>query len=260
MNDAEFNRSFDAAFELADRDGGTPVPDYRPSWLRLQATLVKRRRSKVGRARLARLAVVVAALLVGALAMGGPSIVKAIQPMYAKLIETPSGVLSFVFGRDDDGRPTKAKTSPPVEDDLGHIERSRMVVTDLAGAAEAVSFAPPVFGYIPVGYSLDRVQLYYDGNRERANRAAYLFSDADGRVLAFTFKGLNAKTGASGLPASEGVTVRKVRLKDGTGILASATNGSTRLETVSGGVYIALSGMMTEEDAVKIYDEMTMGT
>lgn len=265
MNEADFNRRFDAAFEAAGSDAGAPIaPDYRPSWERIQAKLADQRRSRTFRSRIGRLAVVVVALIAVAFAVDGPRMVDAIEPVYAKIIETPTGVFSFVFGRDDSR--TTAKTPPPPASasfeggsDSAAVPNSRTVVADAAGAAEAISFPAPSFGFVPAGYSFDRVYLTYAGDRERADSAAYVFRRADEeRYMTFLFRKLEPNSGLSDSKPAEGVFVEKVRLKDTTGILTTTTSGSARLEAVIGNVFVSFSGIMTAEDVLRVYDEMTL--
>lgn len=265
MNEAEFNLRFDAAFEAAGSDAGAAnAADYRPSWERLQAKLANQRRARTFRSRIGRLAVVVVALIAVAFAVDGPRMVDAIQPVYAKIVETPSGVFSFVFGRDDSR--TKAKTPPPpASASFGGgsgpaaVPIGRIVVTDMAGAAAAVSFPSPSFGFVPAGYSFDRVYLTYAEDRERADSAAYVFRKADEeRYLTFQLASLQPNTGLSDNKPAEGVFVEKVPLKNTTGILTTTTSGSARLEAIVGNVFVSLSGIMTADDVLKVYDGMTL--
>lgn len=266
MNEAEFDRRFEAAFEAAGSKAGAAIAaDYRPSWERLQAKLAKQRRSRNLRTRIGRLAVVVAALIAVAFAIEGPRMADAIQPVYAKIIETPSGVFSFVFGREDSR--TKARTPPPPAseaDGLGSgsaaAPYSRTVVADMAGAAAAVSFPSPTFGYVPAGYAFDRVYLTYAGDRERADMAAYVFKKTgEERYMTFQLARLAPNSGLADSKPADGVFVNKVRLKDTTGILTTTTGGSTRLEAIVGNVFLSFSGIMTADDVLKVYDGMKLG-
>ncbi|MFC5530602.1 DUF4367 domain-containing protein [Cohnella yongneupensis] len=261
MNSAEFNQRFDAAFEAAtgDRAPAYPSADHRPSWERLQKKLSAQRRAKLTRSRLSKLAVLAAALMLGAFIFGNTMKVRAIEPFYSTLVETSSGMLTYFFGRAEDQDPSKAKTAPPPDfgqSDSYGLPMSRTVQTNAKEVGKLVAFAPPDFRYVPEGYSLDQVQVSYYGDHERANSATYIYANDTGNTIIFDFFKLFGNTGLAENQGSEGIKVERIALKDGSGILYTASNGSTRLETVVDGVRISLSGILPKEQFLEVYEEM----
>ena len=261
MNKTEFNQRFDAAFEAASRDGSSqPCPDYRPSWDKLQKKLIGRQRARRTRSKLSKLAVIAATLMLGAFIFGNTMTVRAIPPIMSTLYESSTGVLTYFFGRAEDKDPSKAITAPPPDvaqsGDAGQ-PIARTIETDAEGARELLSFPAPVFSYLPEGYTLDKVQVQYFGDRERADLAAFLYYNKDGNAIVFSFTKLAGQTGLGENKAKEGIEVRKVELKDSTGVLVTARNGSTRLETIVNGLLISMSGIVPADQVLRIYDEMT---
>lgn len=261
MNKAEFNRMFDTAFDAVSReDSVPPIPDYRPSWEKLQKKLIKSNRTKRTRSKLSKLAVIAAALMLGAFIFGNTDKVRALTPLISTLYESSSGVLSYFFGRADDQDPSKARTAPPpdvAQSSNAGLPVARTVVTDAEGAKEALSFPSPVFAYLPVGYELDNVQVQYLEDRERADSVAYIYLNREGNAIVFSFAKLAEQTALGGNQAKEGIEVKKIELRDGPGILVTASNGSTRLETISRGLMISMSGILPADQVLRVYDEMT---
>jgi len=260
MNKQEFDRLFDAAFETAAQ-GGSPQPnaDYRPSWEKLQTKLGRYNRSRRLRSRMGKLAVLASALLLGAFIFGQTTNVRAIPPVFSTLYETSTGVFSYFFGRAEDQDPSKAKTPPPPgamqHESVGH-PLSRTIVTNAVEAEGLLSFPSPTFNYVPDGYRLNNVQVSYYGDKTRADTAVYLYVNEDGNQLAFGFFKLEGQTSLTVNEGKEGINVDRVELRDGPGVLYTADNGSTRLETVIGSLLVTLSGILPADQIMRIYDEI----
>lgn len=258
MNKQEFDRLYDAAFEAVAR-GGSPQPstDYRPSWEKLQTKLGRYNRSRRMRSRMGKLAVFASALLLGAFIFGNTTYVRAIPPVFSTLYESSTGVLSYFFGRAEDQNPSKAKTPPPPDamqsGSVGHPV-STMIVTNAVEADELLSFPSPTFNYMPDGYRLNNVQVSYYGDKTRADAAVYMYVNEDGNQIAFSFFKLDGQTSLTANEGKEGIHVERVELGDGPGVLYTADNGSTRLETVASGLQVALSGILPADQMMRIYD------
>ncbi len=260
MNKQEFDRLFDSAFEAAARGGVSQrSPDYRPSWEKLQSKLGRHNRSRTLRARVGKLAVLASALLLGAFLFGNTSNVRAIPPVFSTLYESSAGVLSYFFGRAEDQTPVKAKTPPPP--DAMHTESvgnpvSRMIVTNAVEADGLLSFPSPTFNYMPDGYRLNNVQVSYFGDKTRADAAVYLYANQDGNQIAFSFIKLEGHTSLTANEGKDGIQVERIELGDGPGVLYTAVNGSTRLETVANGLQVSLSGILPADEIVRIYNQI----
>ncbi|MFD0671264.1 DUF4367 domain-containing protein [Cohnella sp. GCM10027633] len=264
MNKAEFERRFDAAFEAAAQNAvSAPVADYRPSWERMQGKLRSRRKSGRARAALGRLAILAAAILIGAFIFNGSSTVRAIEPMYAKLIQS-DGMLSFFFGRDEDRDTSGAKTAPPPDYVSGDTQAhpsayNRTEVTDIEGARDALSFRAPEFGYIPDYFSLYSAELTYSRNQDRADSVIYTYlNGSNGYYVTLYFNKLKGVTGTGTNISGEGITVREVHLRDADGVLTTVTDGTSQLELIAGDIQISFGGRVPADELLRIYDEMKL--
>lgn len=266
MNRSEFDRHFDAAFDSASRlSSAAPEPDYRPSWARMQEKLRSQRKSRRARTAISRLAILAFAVLIGAFLIDNTSTVRAIEPMYAQLVKSGDGMLSFFFGRDEDYRDASiAKTAPPpdavvIDSTSGASSALRGVITDASGARKVLSFTAPDFGYMPEDLDLQSIEVFYEQGQEVADSAVYTYlNKSNGFIVHLYFKKLTGSTGTSANPGSEGITVEKVQLRDGSGVLTTSTDGTVQLETVSGNVQISFGGRMPADELLRIYEEMRL--
>ncbi len=262
MNDAQFDRLFDTAFEVfSEQSSSNPSVDYRPSWLRMQQKLISSRKRKGLRSKLTRLTVIAASLILGAAIFGNTQAVRAIDPLYATIKEYPSGVMGFFFGRAEDTDNPKAKTAPPPEfaeglDTAELNEGLHMAVVTEAQASKMLSFAAPVFHYIPTGYAFSNAQVYLYGDRKTADHVAYQFINDNEKIMHVTLDTMKTNLGLGVSKNAEGIIVEKIQLSDGPAILTSAESGSTSLETIKGGTHITMSGIVPADELIRMYEEM----
>ncbi|XID92790.1 DUF4367 domain-containing protein [Paenibacillaceae bacterium WGS1546] len=261
MNDAHFERIFDAAFDdSAKKTGEIPTLDHRSSWLKVKQRLDARRRKRNLRARLAKLSVVAAAILIGAGLFGNDKAVRAIEPLYATLKEYPSGLMSFFFGRSADVDETKAKTAPP-PDFLAGLESERLGDTLVSAtvspeqAERLLSFPMPEFRYLPTGYTLDNLILYFYDDRTQADQAYFSYYSEEETYLTIMMQKMKPNS-SLGVPApSEGVSVEKIQLGDVPAILTTTITGTSTLEIISDGVHFSAVGELPAEELIRVYKE-----
>lgn len=262
MNNAEFDRQFDEAFEsntalLTDN----VLPDYRPSWQRVQLRMKSKRTGKAYRSTLTKIGVIAASVLLGAAIFGNTQVARAIEPIYATLKEYPSGVMGFFFGRSDDQDTSKAKTTPPP----GYLEGLNIetvnenlhtaIVTE-EQARSLLSYAAPQFHFTPLGYTLSSVLISFYGDRDKADSAAYSFINDKGRTLTVSTKKLMSNTGLGEPPSPEGITVQKIEVNGIPAILTTGRDGTSALETIYDGIYVSMGGIVPEEEVIRMYEEM----
>lgn len=262
MNDAKFDQLFDAAFEKSyQQTTSAPSADYRPSWERIKQKIESEQRKRRFRSKLTRLAVVAASLLLGALIFGNTQAAKAIQPLYETIREYPSGVISFFFGREEDIDTSRAKTTPPPEGatsgttSLEEGEIRMTVLTEEESKAQ-ITFPAPTFRYKPDGYALSSIQLYFRGDRPKADEAAYIFANESGKTLTVTIRKLYTSDSLSARKGKDGVTIEKIQLKDGPGILSQSGNGTSVIETIVHGIGIILSGTVDPDELIRVYENL----
>ncbi|WP_239615960.1 DUF4367 domain-containing protein [Cohnella mopanensis] len=262
MNNDPMERIFDAAFEASANQPQDDSIDPHPSWLKVQRKLAARRTRKNFRSRLSKLSLVAASILIGATLFGDNEAARAIDPVYAKLKQYPSGMLSFFFGRSDDTAATKAKTPPPPEALEGlSVERvsdtTVMVkVYSRDHASKLVSFRAPSFPYIPTGYSFDTAQLYLSEGSEKADHAVYMFHTKEEKLMFVSLQKIEPNTGFGTNVPREGVTVKPIQLSSGPAILSTTTNGSSAIEAIVGGIYINMSGIVASDELIRMAEEM----
>jgi len=262
MNDRQFDRLFDAAFEAAELPvhDGLKV-DHRPSWERLRKKLrVKSRRSRA-RSGLSRLAILAATLILGAIIFGNDQTAKAIEPLYASLKEYPSGIIGFLFGREDDDKSSKAVTSAPPDylEGLSYekIGESTIEAASLseAQAAKLLSFRAPSLEYLPKGFSFDVASLYFEDGREKADRAIYAFKSTNGDYLTLVAQRGKPNNGLGLKKTGEGIESKMIRVKDVQAILTQSTTFDTAsLETIINDIYYSFSGKFSEEELIRIVE------
>jgi hypothetical protein len=262
MNNDPMERIFDAAFEASANQSQDDSIDHRPSWLKVQRKLSARRTRKSIRSKLSKLALVAASILIGATIFGNNEAARAIDPVYAKLKQYPSGIVSFIFGRSADSAATIAKTPPPPEALEGlSVERvsdtTVMVkVFSRDHASKLVSFRAPSFPYIPTGYSFDLAQLYLSEGSEKADHAVYLFHTKEEKIMTVSLQKIEPNTGFGTNVPREGITVKPIQLDSGPAILTTTTNGSCAIETIVGGIFIHMSGIVASDELIRMAEEM----
>ncbi|MBO9599413.1 MAG: DUF4367 domain-containing protein, partial [Cohnella sp.] len=85
----------------------------------------------------------------------------------------------------------------------------------------------------------------------------YLYVNEDGNHIIFSFLKLDGQTSLMTNEGKEGIKVEQVELEDGPGILYTADNGSTRLETVANGLQVSLSGILPGDRFLRIYEQIS---
>ncbi|MFC4597517.1 DUF4367 domain-containing protein [Cohnella hongkongensis] len=262
MNNAQFDRLFDAAFEGADmpeKEG--PSVDHRASWQRVRQRLNAQRRKKSIRSMLAKLAVVSASLALGAFLFGSDRAVKAIEPIYTTIKEYPSGLLNLIFGRDEHSAPYGAKTSPPP----AHLEglsfervndSTLMATVTEAQANSLLSFRPPAFEYLPEGVAFHNAVLYFQDGEEKANYAVFRLRSEQDDILSVVMQKVDARSSFGTRNTQDGISSQTLQLSDGPAILLTENDASSTLETITNGIRFSISGKFDVETLVRIYEGM----
>jgi hypothetical protein len=260
MNNAQFDRLFDAAFEAADRPGSDNLTvDHRPSWQRMQKRLNSRRRKRRMSSTLSKLAIVAASLVLGAFLFGNDRAVKAIEPIYATIKEYPSGLMNLIFGREEGDASSQAKTAPPPAH-LEGLSYERLNDSTLAAtvteaqAGKLLSFRTPAFGYLPDSFSFENALLIFHDGKERADYAIFQFVSERGENLAVIMQRVDPNTGLGAKNTPEGVSAQSLQLSEGPAILMTASDESSTLETIRNDIRFSISGKFTHETLVRIYD------
>jgi len=259
MNNAQFDRLFDAAFEAAESsDPQLAAIDHRPSWEKVRKRLEARSRRSSLRSSLTKIAIVAASILLGAAVFGTDKAAKAIEPLYATLKEYPSGILSFIFEREGDKNGGQAKTDAPPEFLTGLTfevvnENFTTAIANKQQASKLVSFPAPTIAFVPEGFTLEEVSLAFFDGKEKADQADYVFDTPKGYYHVLFKKAVPGMSLATRSTA-EGIAVESVKLSDGPGMLTTSAVGSVALETIARGVYISLSGKATVEETIAMYE------
>jgi len=262
MNNAQFDRLFDAAFEAADGPGSDNLTvDHRPSWQQVQKRLNARRRRKRMSSTLSKLAIVAASLVLGALLFGNDRAVKAIEPIYATIKEYPSGLMNLFFGREENDASSQAKTTPPPAH-LEGLSYERLNDSTLAAtvteaqAGKLLSFRAPAFGYLPDGFSFENALLYFYDDKDRADYAIFRLVSERGENLTIVMQRVDPNTGLGAKNTPGGVSVQSLQLSEGPAILMTASDESSTLETIRNDIHFSISGQFARETLVRIYDGM----
>ncbi|MFC5470713.1 DUF4367 domain-containing protein [Cohnella suwonensis] len=265
MSKAGFEQGFEAAFDAAfetdagDRDFATPDPSA--SWRIVQERLAARRRRTGLRSAMTKLGIVAASLLVGALLFGNTDAAKAIDPVYTKIKTYPSGVIAYFFGRDSDEEAAKAKTPPP-PDYLEGLTIDRVdgdfvyAIATQQQASRMLSFTAPAFRYVPDGYALHETQLEFANHKEKADYVYYSFMNDQGNFFSVGLRQLPPNSGIGPSISAEGVNVEQIQLSDSAATLTT-TDRSSSIELLNkNGLYILISGLLTRDQVIRIYEEM----
>ncbi len=263
MINAQFDKLFDSAFGASDALDHIPV-DHHPSWLRVQKRLNARGNRKNFRSALTKLAVIAASLMIGAVIFGNTRAAKAIEPIYATLKEYPSGMMSFFFGRTDDSDSSKAKTAPPPAYAEGlNVEKitdtTYKVTANKEQSSRLLSFRVPVFGYVPDGYDFEDAYLYFSDGKEKADSVTYIFVNEQEKSVMVSMDRLKSNTALGSVTHTEEILSEKIELDGVPAILYTTEDGDSFLETVKSGIYTQISGKISKDELIRLYEELYKG-
>ncbi|MFC5404968.1 DUF4367 domain-containing protein [Cohnella soli] len=256
-----FDGSFDAAFENVAGDNAFAIPDHSASWNNVQKRLTARRNQTRVRSALTKLGIIVISLTAGALIFGNTEAVKAIDPVYTKIKTYPSGVIAYFFGRDSDDKAVKAKTPPPpdyleglkierVDGDYVYANATRQQANQL------VSFPAPTFRYVPDGYTWNEAVLIFEHQKEIADASTYTFENEKGQMISVTLRQIQPNSGSNPSISAEGVNVELIKIGDATATLTTSGRSSSIELLNKDGLYIMISGLITRDQAIRLYEGM----
>ncbi|MFC5701722.1 DUF4367 domain-containing protein [Cohnella faecalis] len=266
--DSEFDILFDQAFEQAfdyspvAKDELGP-DDHRPSWIALQPQLAALRRKQKLRSNLTRVAIVASSILLGAVIFGNTQAAKAIEPLVDTIKESPGGVYTFIFGRSDDNHTDGALTTPPP--DFSPSEQGgdgqllgEGIEVPLDQLQSRLTFAVPEFTYLPQNYSNSRttVNIRPTQNSKKSSFVMFNFEKEDGYVLHVQMEKFKSETGLAMKTPKTGISVDKIELSTGPAILTVSTNGLTALETFRNGIYVYMSGKVSSDEMIAMFEGM----
>jgi hypothetical protein len=267
MNNEQFDRMFEASFEASSAgilpETSASVPDYGPSWQRVQHRLKAERRRSGIRSRLTKLAIIAASLTLGAAIFGNNHGAKAIAPIYATIKEYPSGVYGFFFNRRDSVDTSKAKTAPPPGYDPNDQSGSypnpdfHSDKVTLEESREQLSFPVPKFGYIPADYELSDVYLDYYVKDAKADSADYVFANKSGNLLHVTLYKLKENEGIGVPQSKEGVSSRVLTLNGTQAVLITSTDGTSQIRAVVlNNIFLTIGGRIPEDEVIKAFEKL----
>lgn len=261
MNKKQLERQFDEAFEehMEQAPDVTPQADYRDSWNRLQPLLAKEKRKRERRSRLGMAVAIAGSLVLGGVIFNNTHVARAIEPLYASILELPSGLGSLIFGNPTDDKSIKAKTDAPpghvIQPSGEEIEAiSRQADISEAELPSVLAFNVPKFNYLPEGYSLYRIRVYYYGTENKADMVDYNFVHTSGAGLTVNFMLLKSDTAFFANSPKEGITTKTIDINGAPAIFSFTEQKHSTLETLLDNKRVFATGVLDEADIIHLFE------
>ncbi|RIX48697.1 DUF4367 domain-containing protein [Paenibacillus nanensis] len=259
MNKEQFDDWFDRAFDESVKNHSF-VPDPSESWEKVQRSLEKRKKRK---RQLRMLPYIAASFLLGALIFGTPTASNAFKPLAMAYSSIVDGVHRIVFGSLEDSG-TKPLTPPPPDFAPGGSPSEQMIRPSSTEAGSQtytssdlpeMTFNPPTIPFVPSEYTLTEVETSQTPLDTKPSRLYYAYTRSDGMVLSVDFKQLYPDSMTS-TGSSDGLTVKKKTVQGVAAVLFLSDDGLASLEFVYGDIFVQIAGYISEEDVIRMAEEM----
>lgn len=267
MNREPFDRLFDQAFEEAARHSDF-IPDPEPSWILIEKKLAKRARR---RRRLRLVPYIVLSFMFGAFIFGTPAVTTAFQPIIETVVVIRDGVAELIVGRQKPAD-TIPKTAPPP----GHVEMqnnpaqgddryyggsmTRQRHETLAEAIEILAFDPPDIRYVGDTFELAELLTYRQRDADK-DEQLWLRYDKAGGEEHYTIRVSLFHPGSLMKISSDhtGVATETIAINQYEAYLQVTSEGYAHLQYFVDNLYIAITGLLTREEIVKIGEGLHWG-
>lgn len=259
MNKDDFDQLFDRIFDESVKNHNF-TPDSGPSWEKLQKKLKKRSR----RASLLRmLPYVAASFLLGAFVFGTPAATNAFDPIHKAFISIKDGVVSIVFGSDNK-HGTKPLTPPPPNHESaplskgsangsnGTIETKQINAKTWKEAVPKLAFEAPAIEYVPEGFELENVNLYYLSDELKSDTASLTYTAGEGKNFIITLQLLEPNALHSTGSNNGNITFKTIMIDGNEAYLMATDEGTCSLEFMRGLVYISIIGFISPDEVEQI--------
>ncbi|WP_169088573.1 DUF4367 domain-containing protein [Paenibacillus sp. PL91] len=253
MKKENFDHLFDIAFEEASKHHAV-IPDPDPSWGKIELQL---RRQVKRRTRYKIIPYIAASFILGAIVFGSPTVTKAFNPFFQTVKTIQSNVVTFIFGSNDNSS-HNAKTAPPGQDERpdgqdiingGLTEKQYLTWEE---ASHDLEFSPHVLKFVPPGFTLTDIRLFFLSGKEKAFKVISFFSDSSTKSFIVSIRILSSnETITSGSDVDAG-QYETISLFDTDAYLFSTHDGRTSLDFIKGNLYFSISGSLSKEEIIKV--------
>jgi hypothetical protein len=169
-------------------------------------------------------------------------------------VTVTENLVSYFFGNDDQSS-GRAKTAPPPTESMlrsndfiiGNLDQITINPED---AKEKVSFPLPAFT-VPDRFTLYRTEVFLPDQHPNnlSNKIRYTFKDTENKILRITVEKLEEHSNLGSGTNEAGSNTTKIHLRNGaTGYLTTSTDGSIKIEFLTGNLYVLIIGVITNEE------------
>jgi len=242
-------------------DDITVPPLSHESWFKVKQKLKTRSRRKLWVRRMKMVTLVAASMMLGAFLFGGPAGTNA-STAIVKIVKQWQGRMLTMFYGEAATTSTGAKTPPPPDAesaaafDGGSFGTSRSEKVSLEEAGHKTAFHLYVPETLPAGYTLDNVEVYWNGGAVEANTALIRYKDAGGRTFRIFQQMLMPNTMVSSSVNPAAGTVSDVTIRGKEASLVVFADGRTKLEWVVGGIWIQIIGDLNQDDILTVANSL----
>ncbi|MFE5321487.1 DUF4367 domain-containing protein [Paenibacillus sp. NPDC056579] len=253
MNKEEFDRMFDESFDTAAKNHNG-MPDPMNSWKQIESKMYRQRKR---RQKLKLLPYLAASFLLGAVIFGTPVVSNAFNPFFQTIKNIQSDVVSFVFGSRDN-HDTKPKTLPPEKEpdstgsDISSGVKTRKKLATWDEAVPLLAIRPIMLNYVPKGYQMDEVLLFFKDSQNKSNEAVISYSDGTNSRFRVTFRLLEANETITSATHKDGRTVETIKLNGTDAFLVISNDDRSSLEFLLGNIYVSISGDLIKAEIIEI--------
>lgn len=255
MDDKELDQLIDDTIKEAPT---TLKPNIDSSWLQVKKRLHRKQKFQL---RFRFVGVAVISFIIGATLFSTPAVVKAFSPLYQTVRELPNQIMAFFFGNQDSSE-TEPKTEPP-KDTLSTPQDSAFSETDaniievsVEQLEEMLNFDVPKLNYLPLSYSLLRIEITEPGTKVKSNQVEFIYQNEEKQILRiFMQKLIENSTIGSGANRTGG-TIKTIQLPAGEAYLTLTDDGLNKIELLQSDIYVHVMGRENEETLIQIVNNI----
>jgi Domain of unknown function (DUF4367) len=261
MNQDEFDRLFDQAFDSAVKDHQIS-PDPSASWKRVKDGLYRQKKKSQFLKMIPYLA---ASFVLGAVIFGTPVVTNAFPPFFQAIKSIQFEVVSLIFGSTDQTN-SLAKTAPPSDEgkaqdgmdiNAGSITNKQLKTWE--EALNYVAFSTIQFNYIPSDLIIDDIRLFFNSDQDKANHAVMLYKNDSDQRMVITVRLLEQNETLSSNVNTDKGTLETIKINQSDAYLFQTTDGQVSLEYLLMNMYISISGNLSKEEIIKIATNIKLG-
>ncbi|MGG6314122.1 DUF4367 domain-containing protein [Paenibacillus macerans] len=259
MKKDELERLFDEAFSNAVEKMPPPhIPSHKDAWNQVQHKIRRMQRQRAVRRSVARVGMLAASLILGAMLFGNPGVSTAFTPFYVTVKELPNHMVSFFFGNKDNPS-MEAKTPPPSPSATTPAKHDSEVETVALGphhTTDQLAFAPPVIRFIPDRYELVETDLNVISDEDQAKQIFFTYTNNRQETLRIFVSQLEDDT-TIGSGAVQDEQMEMLHIDGGTAYFTVTQDGTNKLEVLKANLYVYIIGDIAKDEMVKVAEGIT---